>query len=112
MGDNTRLWSTQLRADQNEKMKQIVEEEELSKSELMKRAVDTHLEERNSNDLTAVEDAVLEGAVVSSIGVIAVTAAVALSLLPWQFLQLAGVMAVTAVVTVLIVQQRVLRGDQ
>jgi len=113
MVDNTRLWSTQLREDQDRAMKQIIDDEELSKSELMKQAVDTYLDDRQSSDLSPLEDAALDAAVVSSVGTIAVTAAAAFGLLPFgPGLQLAGVLAVTAVVAVLTVQQDLLGGER
>ena len=112
MGDPNRMWTAQLRADQNEALEEMVEEQNLNKSEALKRCVDTHLEQQDGADLTNFEDAALDGAVFSSIGTIAVTAAAALGLVPWAFLQLAGVLAATAVAAVVIVQQGVLRGEQ
>jgi hypothetical protein len=113
MPDNTRLWSAQLRHDQNDAMKEILEEEDLTKSQLMKQSVDTYLDERNSNDLNSYEDAALDAAVFSAIGTIATTAAAAFGLVAWvPGLQLAGVLAVTAVVSVFTVQQGVFRGDE
>lgn len=113
MGDPNRMWTAQLRADQNEALEEMVEEQNLNKSEALKRCVDTHLNQQDGADLTNYEDAVLDGAVFSSIGTIATTAAAAFGLVAWApGLQLAGVLAVTAVVSVLAVQQGVLRGDE
>jgi hypothetical protein len=113
MGDPNRMWTAQLRADQNEALEEMVEEQNLNKSEALKRCVDTHLNQQNGTDLTNYEDAALDAAVFSAIGTIAATAAAAFGLVAWApGLQLAGVLAATAVASVLIVQQGVLRSDE
>jgi len=113
MGSENRTWGAKLRPDQHKAMSDLVDERGISKSDAVKQSVDAYLDERNSTDLTNYEDAVLDGAVFSAIGTIAATAAAAFGLVAWApGLQLAGVLAATAVASVLIVQQGVLRGDE
>jgi len=94
----------------------MVEEQDLNKSEALKRCVDTHLEHEGGASLTNYEDAALDGAVFSAISTIAVATSTLIGLLPFmEGLLLASVLLGTgllAVIAVGAVQQGLLGGGE